>query len=303
MRKLINILAKAFLRHLAPSNRLALFFQLAEDLNIRSVLVSGDNGHIFGPVDDRVVLGNYISHGTWAPEILNFIKGRLSKGGTFVDIGANIGLFTVPVAKMDDVSRVISFEPDPVNYRNLKLNIDFNGVASKVDAHNLALFDRKTTLSFELSPDNFGDHRLRSDGGASNGDDYGEAGRKLISVSADRVDNCVSDLASVAHPLVIKMDVQGAESAVFGGGPVVFGAADVLIVEYWPYGIRRLGGDPREFLDALAAVFPYIASVPEDEAVTTDMFMPSSRALELLKNLAASAGTEHVDLICVHRMS
>ncbi len=302
MRTFIYKAAKAFIRSLKPGTRAALFFQLADELNIRSVLVSGRNGDIFGSINDRVVLGNYISTGVWAPEILDFIKSHLTQGGTFVDIGANIGLFTVPVAGMPEVNKVIAFEPDPVNYKNLILNVEFNGVASKVDALNLALFDKKTMLSFELSPNNFGDHRLRSDGEIRSGNSYGESGRRLISVSADRLDDCISDLSVIARPLVIKMDVQGAEPAVLDGGSNVFRAADVLIVEFWPYGIKRLGGNPQRFLEELAANYPYIASISEDGAITRDMFKPSSEAMAALEGLAGSAGTVHVDLICVQKL-
>jgi FkbM family methyltransferase len=300
--KLAKNAARLLFRALSPEKRAALFFLLAEELKLRSVSVAGENGDILGSVRDRVVLANYLVHQTWAPELLRFIKDSFAEGGTFLDIGANIGLFTIPVACGPGVSSVIAFEPDPVNFRNLIFNIGANGASAKVTTHNLALFDKKTTLSFELSPENFGDHRVRSESESHSTNSYGEADRRTISVSAERLDACVPALTEIARPLFIKMDVQGAEPAVYGGGASVFAAADVLIVEFWPYGIRRLGGNPQAFLAELSANFAFMASIEEGGSVSRDKFQPTAQAVMALDALTQSAGVDHIDLVLVKKL-
>ena len=61
-------------------------------------------------------------------------------GGTYLDIGANIGLMTVPFAR-DPRIRCLAFEPDPTNFGFLQRNIaPRNAPASSAELHQVALF-------------------------------------------------------------------------------------------------------------------------------------------------------------------
>ena len=63
----------------------------------------------------------YASTGRWA-EHTNELIGRFfdkAGRGTFLDIGANIGLTTIPVARRANVA-CHAFEPEPENFRNLR---------------------------------------------------------------------------------------------------------------------------------------------------------------------------------------
>src|ERR1044072_5252750 len=52
--------------------------------------------------------------------------------GNCLDIGANIGYFTVIMGKSEKVNHVYAFEPDPDNFNNLKMNIAINDLNDKV---------------------------------------------------------------------------------------------------------------------------------------------------------------------------
>jgi FkbM family methyltransferase len=67
-------------------------------------------------------------------------------GKTVVDVGANMGLFTVYLAKRG--CKVVAFEPCEETFTLLRQNVKLNGVDSLVELHNVALYDHVTTLAF-----------------------------------------------------------------------------------------------------------------------------------------------------------
>jgi FkbM family methyltransferase len=232
---------------LPKSLALVLLRALAKVLRIRSLAADGRYGTIVGSPMDLGVLGQYMGTGTYAPAtidfVLSFFEGR--KEGTFIDVGANIGLTTIPVAKAG--VRCIGFEPDRENYGFLVRNVAESGVADRVCLHNVALFDRRTQVRFERSDWNHGDHRIRKDDHPRRGL-YGEQAREVVVVEAVRLDDLVS-LADLRRPFAVKMDAEGAEVNVVRGGERLLSQVDLLIFEFCPYLIRRMGEDERYLID------------------------------------------------------
>jgi FkbM family methyltransferase len=217
---------------------------------IEGFFVDGEWGRFQSTIEDRMILPIYARTGTWARrtniELIGFFEGR---SGTYLDIGANIGLTTVPVAQNPKV-RCIAFEPDPTNYRNLQDNICRNVPHGNVTTHEVALFDRQATLQFSLADDgNLGDHRLFR-GPSTN--------RRLIEVKAMPLDSLLDDVAS---PLAAKIDVQGAEPAVIAGAGRVLAQAELIIMEFSPFLIAQLGSDYRTVMEFLRG-FTQIATMP-----------------------------------------
>jgi hypothetical protein len=66
---------------------------------------------------------------------------KLSPNDTVIDIGANIGMFSIYVKKKFGC-RVIAFEPVPINFEHFKENILLNGLElSDFELHNTAITD------------------------------------------------------------------------------------------------------------------------------------------------------------------
>lgn len=63
------------------------------------------------------------------------------KGGTFVDIGANVGNHSIFAAKFLGASKVIAFEPSPTAYVIFKCNIALNDLESRIVHHAVGLSD------------------------------------------------------------------------------------------------------------------------------------------------------------------
>jgi FkbM family methyltransferase len=224
----------------AGADAYEIFQSLGRRFGVKDIRIAGRYGLIEGSIDDESILARYGRTKVWAPEtnrlFVNFFDAH--RGGTYLDIGANIGLTTIPIARNARVS-CFAFEPEPENYGYLEHNIRRNCQQGNVEIRNLALFDRQTTVDFELSKENRGDHRIRIN--ASKGV-YAEHTRELVRVAANKLDT-VLDPSDLRLPLAVKIDTQGAECYVFAGGEKTLSRADLVAFEYWPYGIRRAGGD------------------------------------------------------------
>ena len=78
------------------------------------------------------------------------------------DIGANIGVISIPAVNRGLIKKAFAVEPEPQNYTLLKTNIILNNLEDKVIPYNYALSDTDDKIiNMELSSDNSGDHRIK----------------------------------------------------------------------------------------------------------------------------------------------
>ena len=271
------------------------FQQLGHGLCVESISVRGANGLVWGSLSDRWLIGNYATRRQWAPNLVELCRQTFSRnevGGTFLDIGANVGLTLFPVAQNPRV-QCFGFEPVPTNFAYLSLGLRENCPHDNVVVRQIALFDRKDTLTIELSPDNSGDHRVK----ISNTDGVVDRSRKVICVPADRLDDIVN-VESLKHPLVAKMDTEGSEPNIFTGGEKTLAAADLLFLEFSPHLMRRIGGDVAAEIDFIEKHFREGAIMSGDQEGVPRWCHVSSIAGELRSHWADSdIGTRYFDVI------
>ena len=215
-------------------------------LPITSITVLGEQGSFEGSAADVSVIQRYAIEQAWSPKTISMIKEFFgpSKSGTYFDIGANIGLTAVPIAASG--IRTIAFEAVPANAAFLMRNASANGASDHIEIVNAALLDKAGEVTFELSPTNHGDHRFRAADDISLMD---ESNWTTITVRANALDDFA---ASAIGPVVMKIDVQGAEPLVFRGGRAVFDKVDLMICEISPYAMARMQVDPNDFFDYFA---------------------------------------------------
>jgi FkbM family methyltransferase len=168
------------------------------------------------------------------------------KGVTCVEVGANIGTTTLPVVLRHGAQLCISLEPAPGNLTLLRANLAANGVGSDlVRVLPVAASDSPGAVEFELSSSNSGDHRVRRHErpAANEPEFYAERQRPVITVPAVRLDDILAEQnVELSDVGLVWIDTQGHEGHVLAGAPRLLASAAPIIMEYWPYGLRRAAG-------------------------------------------------------------
>ena len=137
----------------------------------RFLLAAGAQSQVIAPMCDgtrmRLDLRSGTEYrsffiGTYAEERLKELKSVLiaSKSGLFLDIGANIGFYTVAIARylsrLSDGggnARVIAFEPVPANYARLNENLVLNGLTEAALTYPIGLSDHAGEAMITLRED------------------------------------------------------------------------------------------------------------------------------------------------------
>jgi FkbM family methyltransferase len=137
----------------------------------------------------------------------------LRKGESFVDVGANIGYYTLRMASVCaqkgdyPTSTIISIEPDPENYRALCQNIACNGFTNIITI-NKAAWDSRGFQEMRVPA---AGKRILTDYPSICFEYEGTAKsfKKLV-VEADTLDNMLNE-NNVHNIGILKMDIEGAE--------------------------------------------------------------------------------------------
>jgi FkbM family methyltransferase len=143
----------------------------------------------------------------------------MKKNDIFYDIGANIGWYSLHIAKKNTNSNIYSFEPINTTYNQLCNNIKLNKL-NNITTFNCALGDKNDRIKFYFRKD------MTGAASAQNITEDPLAEELLCYVR--RLDDCWSEIGQ--NPSLIKCDVEGAELFVFQGGrkclieckPIVF---------------------------------------------------------------------------------
>jgi FkbM family methyltransferase len=104
------------------------------------------------------VLQRYICYfGVWEPTLTHWVATRLRPGDVFIDVGANIGYFSLLASKcVGEKGKVVAIEASPEIFSRLNCNLGLNSVTN-VRALNMAVSDCKQVLElFEGPEENIG---------------------------------------------------------------------------------------------------------------------------------------------------
>lgn len=172
-------------------------------------------------------LNRYIFNGFEKTEI-NFLQKVLRPGDIFIDVGANIGLFSLYAARaVTEKGTVIAFEPTPEIYRRFVQNIELNDLINIVPV-NIGLSDSATTLSLQVSENGL-------DGWNTFAKNAGNKFTTTIDVPVNTLDNYLKESEISAERIrFIKIDVEGWEIPVIRGALKTINASEniILMVEF-----------------------------------------------------------------------
>ena len=210
----------------------ALHLYLTKNLKTRTANVMGHT--MFLDRNDDLSLS---INGEFEPMETSIVKKMVKPGDYVIDIGANIGYYTLIMAKLvGETGKVFAFEPDPENVELLKKNVEYNGYKNVV-IFPYAVSDQEGAIKLYLSDTRHADNRIY---------DFGD-GRKSIDIKAVRVDDMIADRIDF-----IKMDIEGSEIGAIKGMKRILRDNNLSIIsEFWPQGIKKFGYSAQEFLDIL----------------------------------------------------
>ena len=216
--------------------------------------------------------------------ITKVIKKELKKGDIFLDLGANIGFFTLIAAKIvGDTGKVYAFEPDTTNFNLLKKNIDYNHYKNIILV-NKAVSDYEGQGELYLSKDNFADHRTF----------YINNDRDKTKINIIKLDNFFTKWQKINF---IKMDIQGDEYKAFLGMLELIKRSDNLkmVFEYYPEGIKQRKQNVDEFLKQLYELFDvYLIR-------NKDVLKITKQELDMLCPQEFRKENEAVNLYCIKK--
>ena len=168
--------------------------------------------------------------------VKKILKKNNIKKNFIIDIGANIGSLSIPAINRGFFKNCIAIEPDYKNYKLLEYNIALNALNKKFITHNLALGEYKDKiLNFEISENNFGDHRIRLKNYQNKENLYNEKLRKITRIKSTNLDSLVKE--NIIKNSVVWMDCQGYEGYILAGSVLIKKNKVPLVIEFWPYGI------------------------------------------------------------------
>lgn len=95
---------------------------------------------------DNHVSAHLLRYGEWAEQELQLFLSVIKPGDTVLDVGANIGAFTVPLAKaVGPAGSIYAFEPQRVIYQRMNANVALNGL-NNVHTFLAAVGSQRSTL-------------------------------------------------------------------------------------------------------------------------------------------------------------
>lgn len=198
--------------------------------------------------DTLQITGSGKFEDTETQAILSYVK----KETIMLDIGANMGFYSIRVGQKAINGKVYAFEPDPGNFAILKKNLTLNKLTNVI-TYNAALSDKKGTMRLYKHPFNVGDYRLYNDG------DF----KEYVDVPTLRIDDTIRERVDL-----IKIDVQGFEYFVLKGGySLLEKYKPIVISEFWPRGLYNSGAAPADYLSMMKTLGYSVSQIDDEKKV------------------------------------
>ena len=200
-------------------------------------------------------IGQRIALEKYEPYETQLILRQTKIGDVVVDVGANIGYYTILLAdKVGKAGKVYAFEPDKISFEILKKNIKVNNLKN-VMAVNAGVGSKNEIKKLYKSEENLGDHKLYKTplGYAASPLDEGE---KIKIIKLDDF---------VKKPInFMKIDTQGWEpEVIIGAKKIIEKDKPIIFMEYSPASYKQAKLDGYKMMKFLRSVYPKIWWIDE----------------------------------------
>jgi FkbM family methyltransferase len=183
--------------------------------------------------------------GLWETHVTEWLQHTLRPGQVFVDVGANVGYFTLLGGQLvGPQGRVVAVEAHPGLEELLRRNVIMNGLYGYVTTWHRAAWSSSTSLQLH--------QRLNFSGASSVGaigtealDRLGDT-EEMVEVQAVPIDDLLEGLPPID---VLKMDIEGAELQAFTGlARTMRASQDIAVMFEWAPALMEAVGDKAEAL-------------------------------------------------------
>ena len=257
--------------------------------NYSSSNLQTDYAEVFGNklILSKKGLALTISHyGTYEELEAKIMKEKIKVGNIVVDVGANIGLHTLNMAKIvGNTGQVFAFEPDPSNFEILRKNVKINNYQNII-LEQKACADKygRTTL---YQSDHPGMHRVFPQTKQAKG----QVQVELTSLDKYFIDSNLADKINF-----IKIDVEGLEFSVLKGMKNILknNKKIKILFEFMPKNTMEAGFTPIELLNYLTSYDFKLFCIDE----STKKLLHVSNNEEVLKLCSSTNNTIGRNLFC-----
>jgi FkbM family methyltransferase len=211
------------------ARRAAPFLWLYERISRRGLLDQ--------PLARRAFESAYLAYKLIEAGPVSRLRSFAAPGSTVIDVGANIGFFTLRFARwVGPRGRVIAIEPEGHNVASLRRRIARARLESIVECVEAVAADTPGEMRLALNPVHPGDHRIAAEG---------------EQVRAVTIDELTADFARKVS--LVKIDVQGAEMLVISGARAVLAAhRPALFVEVDDVALGQFESSAEELIRTVA---------------------------------------------------
>lgn len=203
-------------------------------------------GLLFAKANDMSLTPFLTIEGMIEPNLTKYILNTIKPGMKVIDVGANIGYYTVMLGHMvGDGGWVHSFEANPEIYAILKDNIKANYINKRATANLNAVYSKKEKLTFYVE-EQFNGNSSIFEPGKEYFTQFGENSIKKIEALGIPLDEHFKGSDEVFD--LVKIDVEGGEFEVFKGMKelLVQGRIKEVVFEW-----NQLRADTTEFRELL----------------------------------------------------
>jgi FkbM family methyltransferase len=194
-------------------------------------------------IQEMVYLGTYERHE------ISFLKKYVKPGWICLDIGANIGFYTLNLSKLVGLEgKIYAIEPSPSNYKKLQENIAINNLDNCITS-NIALSSKSGEFLFSVSPNqNSGWGRLGK----------WKSAQSEVIVNVNTLDDFIIS-NNISNIDFLKIDIEGHELEFLEGGKNTFknGIIKRIMIEYCGYVLEPQGITLKSYVDSIMK-FGYI---------------------------------------------
>ncbi len=242
---------------------------------------------ICDPEDERTVPLEILNFGDYEMPEMRMIRKFLNKNSVIIDIGANVGWYSLSLSKYVPHGSIMAFEPMPSIFEHLKKNIELNNIVN-IRAQNIGLSDKPGILGFYYDPKFSAATSLRNL--------HENRKKKKIRCRVRRLDDFI--LRTTSRIDLIKCDVEGAELFVIKGAlETLKKTRPVLLLEMLRKWSAKFGYHPNEIIDLLGSIgyhcyyarngrLAKISKVNERTKATNFYFLDPKRHAKFIKELS-----------------